>query len=140
VILLDTSVLSRAFRRSRPGPSEAALRDSLERLISGKTPLAIPAIVLQEILSGIRSEKQFAELEHKLVSSFQIVHPETAQYLEAASLRNRCLRAGLSVSGVDCLIAAIAIAGGHRLFAMDEDFESIAKHAALKLYRGKRNT
>jgi predicted nucleic acid-binding protein len=140
VILLDTSVLSRAFRRSRPGPREDALRHSLERLASGKTPLGIPALVLQEILSGIRSEKQFAELERKLVSSFHIVHPDTSQYREAARLRNRCLRAGLSVSGVDCLIAATAIAGGHQLFSMDEDFDNIARHAPLKLYRGKRSS
>ena len=117
---------------------EEALRRTLQRLVAGKTPLGVPAIVLQEVLSGIRGEKQFAELERKLLGSFQIVHPDTSQYLEAARLRNRCLRAGLSVSGVDCLIAAMAISGGHQLFAMDEDFESMAKHAPLKLYHGRR--
>jgi predicted nucleic acid-binding protein len=39
------------------------------------------------------------------------------------------------VSGIDCLIAQIAIAHEHRLFAIDADFRRIAKLAPLKLYK-----
>lgn len=98
-------------------------------------PLGVPAVVVLETLSGIRSDKQFADLERKLLTAFQVVHPETRHYVEAARLRNRCQATGLNVSGIDCLIANLAILGGHRLFALDEDFENIAKHAPLKLYR-----
>jgi predicted nucleic acid-binding protein len=55
--------------------------------------------------------------------------------VEAARLKNLCAGKGLNVSGVDCLIAATAIAGDHELFAVDGDFEDIAKHAPLRLYR-----
>jgi predicted nucleic acid-binding protein len=40
------------------------------------------------------------------------------------------------MSGIDCLIAACAIVGNHELFAIDEDFEAVARRVPLKLYRG----
>lgn len=42
---------------------------------------------------------------------------------------------GLNVSGIDCLIAATAIAGGHELFAVEGDFGAIARHSPLSLFR-----
>jgi predicted nucleic acid-binding protein len=51
-------------------------------------------------------------------------------------LENTCLGTGLSVSGVDCLIATCAIVGAHELFAVDEDFEAIARHTPLRLFQG----
>ncbi|MEO8541579.1 MAG: PIN domain nuclease [bacterium] len=132
MILLDTSVLSRAFRRSRPGSDERRVRSTLERLLATDAALGLPGPVLQEVLSGIRSAKQFAELEGLLVSSFAIVHATTADYIAAAALRNTCLAKGANVSGPDCLIATLAMAGDHRLVAADNDFRAIAKHSELK--------
>ena len=63
MILLDTSVLSRVFRRRRMGPEEQRLQAVVEELMSGDVPLGLPGIVLQEVLSGVRKEKQFADLE-----------------------------------------------------------------------------
>ena len=133
MILLDTSVLSRAFRRTRPGPLERRTRAVVERLLTADTGLGMPGLVLQEVLSGIRSEKQFADLERRLVHGFTIIHPTTTDHIEAARLRNQCLALGLNVSGPDCLIARLAMAGNHELFADDEDFHSIAKHTRLKI-------
>jgi predicted nucleic acid-binding protein len=135
VILLDTSVLSRAFRRKAPGAAERRVRAAVEALFGGDADLGLPGIVLQEVLSGLRSEKQFSELQHRLVSAFSIVHPTTDDHVEAVRLKNRCLAKGFSPSGTDCLIASMTIARGHELFAMDDDFEAIARHAPLKLHR-----
>lgn len=135
MILLDTSVLSRVFRRRRMGPEERRVQAVVEDLMSGEVPLGVPGIVLQEVLSGVRSPKQFADLERRLLASFSIVNPSTRDHIEAARLTNKCLAAGLSASGPDCLIAVLAIAGGHELFAMDEDFRSLARHAPLKLFK-----
>ena len=82
MILVDTSVLSRVFRRKRPGPAEVRLRGAVERLLSSDRQLGLPSIVLQEILSGIRSDKQFANLAQRLVGGFTIVHPTTADCVE----------------------------------------------------------
>jgi predicted nucleic acid-binding protein len=98
-------------------------------------PLGLPGIVLQEVLSGVRSERQFAELSGRVLAAFSILPEGVSEHVEAARVRNVCLAKGLNVSGVDCLIAAGAITGGHDLFTVDEDFEAIAKHTPLKLYR-----
>jgi predicted nucleic acid-binding protein len=135
LILIDTSILSRVFRRSRPGPREEALRERLDLLAGARTPLGIPAVVLLETLSGIRTETQFLDLEQKLLAAFEVVHANTEDHVQAARLRNECQSTGLNVSGIDCLIARITMAHGHRLFAIDGDFQKIAKVAPLKLYK-----
>ncbi len=98
-------------------------------------PLGLPGIVLQEVLSGVRSRRQFGELSGKLLAAFTILSEGVSEHVEAARLKNVCLAKGLNVSGIDCLIAACAITGNHELYAIDEDFEAIAEHAPLKLYR-----
>ena len=97
--------------------------------------MGIPAVVLLETLSGIRTETQFLDLEQKLLAAFEVVHANTEDHVQAARLRNECQSTGLNVSGIDCLIARITMAHGHRLFAIDGDFQKIAKVAPLKLYK-----
>ena len=104
--------------------------------MAGDISLGLPGIVLQETLSGIRSEKQFADLERRLLTSFSIIPASVTDHVEAARLKNTYLDKGLNVSGIDCLIAVAAIAGDHELFAADADFPAIARCAPLKLYRG----
>ncbi|MEW5982206.1 MAG: PIN domain nuclease [Acidobacteriota bacterium] len=136
MILFDTSVLSRVFRRKHPGPEERRLRAVFDELMASDDPLGLPGIVLQEVLSGVRSHRQFSDLSGKLLTAFAVLPEGVSEHVEAARVKNVCLAKGLNVSGVDCLIAAVAITGHHELFAVDDDFEAIAKHAPLKLYRG----
>jgi predicted nucleic acid-binding protein len=136
VILFDTSVLSRVFRRERPGGEERRLHVVFEELMASDVPLALPGIVLQEVLTGVRSHRQFSDLSAKLLTAFTVLPEGVSEHVEAARIKNVCLGKGLNVSGVDCLIAACAITGTHELFAVDEDFEAIAKYAPLRLYRG----
>ena len=103
--------------------------------MSGDVPLGLPGIVLQDVLSGLPSDRQFRELRTKLIGAFTIVPASVDDYVEAARLKNACASKGVNVSGIDCLIAASAIAKGHELFAFDADFEAIGKHSALRLFR-----
>ena len=135
MILFDTSVLSRVFRRRRPGAEERRLQVLFEGLMVSDTPLGLPGIVLQEVLSGITSQKQFVDLRGKLLAGFTVMPASAQDHLEAARLKNACIGKGLNVSGIDCLIAARTIAGGHELFAVGGDFVEIAKHSPLKLFR-----
>ena len=139
MILFDTSILSRVFRRRHPEGQELRLQHIVEALLLGDTPLGIPGIVLQEVLSGIHSEKQFVQLSEQLLSAFTIVLPNVVDHVEAARLINRCLAQGLSVSGPDCLIAAMAISRGYELFAADNDFKTISRYTPLKLFVDKGN-
>lgn len=135
MILVDTSVLSRVFRRRTAGARERGLEATFEELLASDERLALPGIVLQEALSGLRREDQFDDLRKRLVASFAIVNATTDDHVEAARLRNRCLAIGLNASGVDCLIAAQAIRLDSPLLTLDADFESLAKHTSLKLHR-----
>ncbi len=83
-----------------------------------------------------RRGRQSSDLTAKLLAAFAIVPEGGPEYVEAARVKNVCLGKGLNVSGVDCLIAACAITGNHELHAVDEDFEAIARHAPLRLFRG----
>jgi predicted nucleic acid-binding protein len=107
----------------------------VEELMNGDLALGLPGIVLQETLSGLRSEKQFRDLQRRLLAAFSILNPETRHHLEAARLRNICLARGLNVSGVDCLIAGQALDAPHELFAIDDDFDLLARHSPLRLYK-----
>jgi predicted nucleic acid-binding protein len=79
--------------------------------------------------------RQFTDLEQRLLASFKILNSGTRDHLEAARLKNRCQSLGLNVSGPDCLIAVLAIAGGHRLYAIDGDLDQLAEHSPLELFR-----
>jgi predicted nucleic acid-binding protein len=136
VILFDTSILSRVFRRRRLGSRERQLHATFEALMQSDAPLGLPGIVLQEVLSGLPSEKAFRDLRGKLLGAFTILPASADDHLEAARLKNLCIRKGANASGIDCLIAATAIAGGHELFTADTDFQAIRRHSSLRLFEG----
>jgi predicted nucleic acid-binding protein len=70
----------------------------------------------------------------KLEGAFTVVTATIEDHIEGARLRNLCVGKGANISGIDCLIAARAIAGDHRLFAVDVDFDAIRSRSALKLF------
>jgi predicted nucleic acid-binding protein len=135
LILLDTSVLSLAFRRQKhPGTSEPNAAAELAKMIEADWPLAVPGIVLQELLSGIRGVSEFERLRG-LVEGFPLIVATIPHHLAAAELANSCRARGIAAGAVDCLIAAQAIATGSALFTFDQDFARIASCSQLALWR-----
>lgn len=132
MIVLDTSVLSEVFRRRKPTEPEPAAVAAVRRMISEDWPLSVPGVVLQELLSGVRVREQFRRLE-SLTDGFPLLLASRREHVAAARISNTCRRTGVSVSTVDCLIAAQTIAAAGRLFTLDSDFERIAAHTDLKL-------
>ena len=134
MILLDTSILSLAYRRRRRAGPDPPIVGTLRELILQDVPLAIPGIVVQEVLSGVRTEAQFRRLE-KLLEAFPIITAEPDHHVLAARITNACRRKGVAASTVDCLIAAIATSSDAFLFTLDEDFGRMASVCGMKLYR-----
>lgn len=132
MILLDTSVLSLAFRRRGREGAEPEAVASLQRLIEEDAELAVPGIVVQELLSGLRSESEFARLEDRL-SGFSVLLADEEAHRSAARLANACRAAGIAASTVDCLIAAQALESGAALFTLDQDFSRMTHCAPLEL-------
>lgn len=133
MILVDTSVWSRAYRR-RARPVDDAVGARLRELISAGEPVALPGIVLQELLSGLRHETQLVRLE-RVLAPFPLVLATRADHAGAARIRNACGAAGFAASSIDSLIAAQAVERDATLFAADGDFTQIAEHSALRLFR-----
>ena len=134
MILLDTSVLSHSFRRRRKGIREHAAAAELRSLILNDEPCAVPGIVLQEILSGVKSPRQFTRLQ-ALLDGFPILLAEERHHEEAARIASACARRGIALGVVDGLIAALAVTERAALFTTDSEFERIAPICGLTLFR-----
>lgn len=134
MIVLDTSVLSLAFRRRSTTAPESPAAKELRRLIEQDVPLFVPGIVAQELLSGVRAEAQFRKLR-ELLSGFPLLLAEERHHLRGARISNECRRAGRSFSTIDCLIAAHALELPGPLLTADVDFRGMAPLCGLKLHR-----
>lgn len=133
MILVDTSVLSLAFRRrARPGP-ELPLVRAFRRFVEEDQPVAIPGIVLQELLSGVKTKNDFERLLD-ILDGFPIVPAARAHHVAAARISHACRQAGISASAVDCLIAAMTLESKGKLLTADEDFSRMARHCDLQLF------
>lgn len=86
--------------------------------------------ILQELLDGLRSPKQFQRLI-RCMEPFPLLTLSRASYVEAASLKTLCREKGIQGSPVDFLIASACIEHGFPLLTADKDFLSISKHSAL---------
>jgi predicted nucleic acid-binding protein len=133
MILLDTSVLSLVFRRRRGGEPEPRVAAILRRLVGDDAPMGVPGIVLQELLSGVRTPHEFDRLMG-ILEGFPLVIARRDDHLAAARIANACARKGVPTSTVDCLIAAIAITRQAALFTLDADFARMAEPSGLTLF------
>ena len=131
-LFVDTSVWSLALRRDAPegSPQVAALG---EALTSGDTILTT-GLVLQELLQGFAGPKARVQILERF-SAVPLLIPDRDDHIEAATLRNACRRAGVQAGTIDALIAHLCIRHGLTLLSTDQDFENIAHHTPLKVWR-----
>ena len=134
MILLDTSVLSLAFRRRRAREAEPQVSVALRRLVAEDAPMGVPGIVLQELLSGVRTLQEFDRLKG-IMDGFPLVIARREDHLTAARIANACARKGVPTSTVDSLIVALAVSRKAALFTIDKDFARMAPHCGLILLR-----
>jgi predicted nucleic acid-binding protein len=133
VILLDTSVVSRALRRRRRGPEPDPVAARLAGLLEADVELGMPGIVLQELMSGIAEAAQARRVLHSVREGFVVVLATTGDHLGAADLVNACARKGLALSTPHALIAAQARNRRASLFTTDADFLPLVALAGLSL-------
>jgi predicted nucleic acid-binding protein len=134
VILLDTSVLSAVLRRRKRGESEADLAAQVGALLDGDQAIALPGIVLQEILSGIADPGQREKVLRGVRSSFPLLLADERDHLRAADVVSAAARKGLALSTPDALIAAQALNRRAALFTRDGDFGPLVALAGLRLH------
>jgi predicted nucleic acid-binding protein len=90
--------------------------------------------IRQEILSGIREEGQFKELEVRL-SAFPDIPLIAKDHVTAARFFNICRGKGVQGSNTDFLICAVAVRHRLAIFTTDKDFARYAKHLPIVLHR-----
>lgn len=133
-VLVDTPVWSLALRRNLQHLTQEQNRDreTLSELIrEGRAEIIGP--VRQEVLSGIRNEDQFRRVREDL-QLFEDTTLAREDYEEAARIHNQCRTAGISGSGVDFLICAVALQRQWQILTLDKDFERYAKHIPIRLF------
>ncbi|MFZ0271172.1 MAG: PIN domain-containing protein [Acidobacteriaceae bacterium] len=133
MVLVDTPVWSIAFRRRRGDLRERqrGLREVLENLIA-EGRVALLGAIRQELLSGIREERQFQRLRN-LLRAFPDVDLSIEDYEEAARFGNLCRTAGVATSPVDLLICAVAHRRDWQILTVDQDFVRYGKHLPIRL-------
>ena len=128
-VLVDTSIWSLALRKaSDPDPRA---RQQLAELIAGHRAQIIGPI-RQELLSGIKDERQFEDLSGHL-SAFPDLPVVADDYVMAAKFFNICRKNGIQGSNTDFLICAVAIRNRIAILTADDDFRQFAKVLPISL-------
>ncbi|MCZ7555079.1 MAG: PIN domain-containing protein [Bacteroidia bacterium] len=129
-VLIDTCVWSSVLRRRKPDQEMTALVTDL--IVDGRAVLIGP--VVQEILSGVRDEKQFAVLL-KHLAPFEDIPLNRWHFEKAAEFCNICRSHGIQGSTIDFLICAVAHMEGLLILTTDKDFTLFAERLPVTMYR-----
>jgi hypothetical protein len=107
----------------------------IHELIFQNKVLLLP-IILQEILQGIREDNLFVEIKKNFLAFDFIEYDQIEMSIEAAAIYRSVRKKGITVRKPnDCLIAAICIKNNISLLHKDKDFNQIAKHTSLQIYK-----
>ncbi len=133
-VLVDTSVWSLALRRRRENlsPEEREIVQAWTQLVRDGAAVLIGA-VLQEVLSGVKTDSEFERLRGYL-RSFQDEPVTLEDHEQAARFYNRCRAKGVAGAHVDLLICAVADRLGLEIFTTDDDFRLYAEHLPIVLH------
>jgi predicted nucleic acid-binding protein len=133
-VLVDTSIWSTVLRRGIVKDQE--LVNDLVKLI-GEFRVQIIGPVRQEILSGIKTEKQFHKLRSYL-AAFPDLPLETIDFEQAAEFFNISQRHGIQGSNTDFLICSVSYRRNLEIFTADKDFLEFQKCIPINLYTHRR--
>lgn len=127
-VLVDTPVWSAAYRRAADSEIAHALR---ELIAEGRC--ALPGVVRQEVLQGIRSVQQF-ELVRRDLDEFPDVETWASDHGRAAQMFNRCRSRGVAPTSIDMLICSLSERHKAPIFTLDRGFDRYARVLGVKLY------
>ena len=130
-VIVDTSVWSLALRRSKDVEDKHV--EELEELIN-EVRAQLIGPVRQELLNGIKSEKQYRVLK-KHLRAFKDIALETEDYELAAEHFNTARKNGIQGSNTDFLLCAISVRHGMPIFTTDKDFINFQSVIPIELHK-----
>ena len=128
-LVVDTSVWSLVLRRPRVDEDDPRVRAFRRHLELGDG-IFLVGNILQELLDGLRSTKQFDRLL-ALLDPFPLLDLDRQTYVVAARIQSVCRSKGVNAGSIDFLIAAACCQHGFPLLTADKDFVRIAHHCNL---------
>ncbi|MEO8412321.1 MAG: PIN domain-containing protein [Ginsengibacter sp.] len=109
--------------------------ETLNKLIDSDEVIVLP-VILQETLQGIKKNTVFELTKELLLSYHYLKINSIYSAISAAELYRFLRQKGITIRKPnDCLIASICIENKIPLFHNDKDFDNIAKHTSLKIYK-----
>ncbi len=130
-ILVDTCLWSLALRRNQE-KNDAVVKELGELISECRAQLIGP--IRQELLSGIKNEKQFNALKVNL-QAFPDLPLQMDDYECAAEFFIRCRQNGIQGSNTDFLICAVAYRNNIAIFTVDHDFDLFQNHLPVALHK-----
>ena len=130
-VIVDTSIWSLALRRSKD--IENKYVDELEELIK-EVRAQLVGPVRQELLSGIKSEKQYKTLK-KHLRAFNDLNIESVDYELAAQYFNIARLNGIQGSNTDFLLCALSTRHRMPIFTTDNDFVNFQSVIPIELHK-----
>jgi predicted nucleic acid-binding protein len=129
VIVVDTSAWVDLSRASG-SPADRRLRRALERT----EEIAVTEVVVAEMLSGARTERELADWRNLLLGFPLLRLRGLADFEAAAGLQRVCRDRGETIRGLpDCLVAIPAITARVPVLHCDRDFDVLARHTPLEV-------
>ena len=130
-VLVDTSAWVDFLNGS---PSPAA--DAVAELLQGDDDVCTCGLVVAEVFQGLRRDRGRDAIRRSFEDMTYLEPPGIHLYLRAAEVYRALRDRGKTVrSTVDCIIAAIAEAGGCDLLARDRDMDAIVESGLVKAGR-----
>lgn len=128
-ILVDTSVWIDFFK-GMENIKTSIVREYLEN----DYPLFICPLIIQEILQGIRDDKEYEEVKNDLFELDILILDPVQSAIGAADLYRSIRKKGITIKKAnDCMIAYYAIHYKMQLLHNDKDFILISNNCDLKI-------
>lgn len=131
MVLVDTSVMIDYLKGTENEPAGI-----FQYVLNNNIPFGINSFIFQEVLQGVKSERDFVTVKKYLeTQKFYVLKDIKESYAAAARIYYKCRRKGITInSTIDCLIAQTAIENSLFLLHNDSDFDRMHKIVGLKIF------
>jgi hypothetical protein len=129
LVLVDTSAWICFFARE----DFPDIKKTVSHLLD-ENRAAVAGPIVVELIQGARTEKERDFLKDRL-GGLHWLQVTDMHWHEAADLSFGLRRKGVTASAVDALLAVVALSYNCTLLHKDSDFDLIARHSALRLYK-----
>lgn len=127
--LIDTSAWILALRKDGDSRAVQEVSTAIENDQAATCP-----VVMLELLSGVKSDRHYRELESEL-RSLHFLSIQDSEWDAACRLVHVLRGKGITVPATDALIAAAALSGNCAVLHRDRHFDIISKHCGLVVKR-----